>query len=108
MENKHLHSGLWRDDKTGKIALERCPKCGRENYIMNVLLGICTWCGFDRTGCVFCGFGAQFNSSRFRILYERYPKLYCMAMNYTNNGYTIRHALRRMGVMLPDEQRELF
>ncbi len=64
--------------------------------------------GIDRTGCVFCGFGAQFNSSRFRILYERYPKLYCMAMNYTNNGYTLRHALRRMGVMLPDEQRKLF
>ncbi len=59
--------------------------------------------GIDRTGCVFCGFGAQFNSSRFRILYKRYPKLYCMAMNYTNNGYTLRHALRRMGVMLPDE-----
>lgn len=64
--------------------------------------------GIDRTGCVFCGFGAQFNSGRFRVLYNRYPKLYCMAMNYKNNGYTLRHALRRMGVMLPDEQRELF
>ncbi len=47
MENKQLPRGLWRDDKTGKIALERCPKCGRENYIMNVLSGRCTWCGFD-------------------------------------------------------------
>ncbi|MEI3554168.1 MAG: phosphoadenosine phosphosulfate reductase family protein [Alistipes senegalensis] len=64
--------------------------------------------GIDRTGCVFCGFGAHLNGSRFRVLYERYPKLYCMAMDYTNNGYTLRHALRRMGVMLPDEQRELF
>lgn len=64
--------------------------------------------GIERTGCVFCGFGAQINGSRFRVLYERYPKLYCMAMNYTNNGYTLRHALRRMGVALPDEQRELF
>ena len=64
--------------------------------------------GIERTGCVFCGFGAHLNGSRFRVLYERYPKLYCMAMGYTNNGYTLRHALRRMGVMLPDEQRELF
>lgn len=64
--------------------------------------------GIERTGCVFCGFGAQFNAGRFRVLYNRYPKLYCMAMNYTNNGYTLRHALRRMGVVLPDEQRELF
>lgn len=42
-----LPRGLWVDDETGKIALERCPRCGRENYIMNVLSGICTWCGFD-------------------------------------------------------------
>jgi 3'-phosphoadenosine 5'-phosphosulfate sulfotransferase (PAPS reductase)/FAD synthetase len=64
--------------------------------------------GIERTGCVFCGFGAQINACRFRVLYERYPKLYRMAMNYTNNGYTYRHALRRMGIELPDEQRELF
>ena len=64
--------------------------------------------GIDRTGCVFCGFGAHLNGNRFRVLYERYPKLYCMAMNYTNNGYTYRHALRRMGIELPDEQQELF
>lgn len=64
--------------------------------------------GIERTGCVFCGFGAQMNASRFRVLYERYPKLYRMAMNYTNNGYTYRHALRRMGIELPDEQQELF
>lgn len=47
MENKQLPRGLWRDEETGEIALKRCPKCGRENYIMNVLLGRCTWCGFD-------------------------------------------------------------
>lgn len=64
--------------------------------------------GIERTGCVFCGFGAQMNASRFRVLYERYPKLYRMAMNYTNNGYMYRHALRRMGIELPDEQQELF
>lgn len=30
-----------------KIALSRCPKCGKENYMMAVLDGICCWCGFD-------------------------------------------------------------
>lgn len=45
---------------------------------------------------------------RFRALYNLHPKLYQMAMNYTNNGYTLRYALRRMGVQLPDEQPELF
>lgn len=65
--------------------------------------------GIDRTGCVFCGFGAHIGGgSRFRVLYTLHPKLYKMAMNYSNNGYTLRHALRRMGVMLPDEQPELF
>ena len=33
------------EDKT--LLLIRCPKCGRENYIMNVAKGICTWCGYD-------------------------------------------------------------
>jgi ribosomal protein L37E len=30
-----------------KLALIRCPECHMENYAMNVLSGICTWCGFD-------------------------------------------------------------
>lgn len=34
-----------KGDKT--IALTRCPKCGRENYVFNVLSGQCTWCPFN-------------------------------------------------------------
>jgi hypothetical protein len=30
-----------------KIALIRCPECKRENYALNVLSGLCTWCDFD-------------------------------------------------------------
>lgn len=30
-----------------KHALVRCPKCHAENYALNVLSGICTWCRFD-------------------------------------------------------------
>lgn len=33
--------------KEGTLALVRCGKCGRENYRLNVLSGICTWCGIN-------------------------------------------------------------
>lgn len=64
--------------------------------------------GAMRTGCVGCGFGAQFpDDPRFRILYANYPKLYRMVMGYMNNGTDFRTALRRMlavnGLTLPDE-----
>lgn len=36
-----------RKDKDRKISLQRCPRCGRENYYKAVLEGICAWCGFN-------------------------------------------------------------
>jgi hypothetical protein len=37
--------------KDGRFNLVRCyycdPKNGVENYVMNVTLGCCTWCGWD-------------------------------------------------------------
>ena len=30
-----------------KICLVKCPMCDEENYVMNVSVGICTWCGFQ-------------------------------------------------------------
>lgn len=64
--------------------------------------------GARRTGCVGCGFGAQFsNDHRFEVLYNLYPKFYEMIMNYENNGVKYRDALREMlakvGKTLPDE-----
>lgn len=41
-----MGAGFLLDDQPG-IALIRCPECGRENYAMNVLSGICTWCGWN-------------------------------------------------------------
>lgn len=35
------------EDAKPKKHLIRCPKCGKENYALNVAIGICTWCGFD-------------------------------------------------------------
>lgn len=31
----------------GKICMERCFKCARENYAMAVMSGGCAWCGHD-------------------------------------------------------------
>lgn len=36
------------DEKTGKkVYLQRCFKCGKENYGPMVASGCCAWCGFD-------------------------------------------------------------
>lgn len=61
-----------------------------------------------RTGCMFCGFGAHLEKrSRFAFLYELHPKAYEVFMRYENNGVTYREALRKIGVYLPDEDRQL-
>lgn len=31
----------------GAVFLERCPKCGRENYAPSVSHGVCVWCGYN-------------------------------------------------------------
>lgn len=65
--------------------------------------------GAARTGCMGCGFGAQFaDDRRFSILLDNHPKAYDMVINYTNNGVTFREALRKAlavnGRFLPDEE----
>ena len=45
MAKNKLPNGLEAAD--GMIYMYRCPKCGRENYVFNVTLGICTWCGYN-------------------------------------------------------------
>jgi ribosomal protein L37E len=32
---------------TGKICMEKCFKCGKENYAPAVATGSCAWCGHD-------------------------------------------------------------
>lgn len=65
--------------------------------------------GAKRTGCMGCGFGAQFDDDeRFSILLKEHPKCYDMVMAYQNNGTTFREALRKVlavvGRFLPDEE----
>lgn len=35
----------WAEDDSG--LMERCPKCGRENHAMYVILNKCAWCGHN-------------------------------------------------------------
>lgn len=63
--------------------------------------------GCNRTGCMFCGFGAHLEKRRFELVYKLHPKFYEAFMKYENNGTTFREALRKIGVMLPDEIRQL-
>lgn len=65
--------------------------------------------GAKRTGCMGCGFGAQFDDDeRFSILLKEHPQCYDMVMAYQNNGTTFREALRKVlavvGRFLPDEE----
>ncbi len=64
--------------------------------------------GVHQTGCMVCGFGAQRpEDNRLEVLYTTQPKAYNIFMDYTNNGITYREALRAIGVVLPDEYRQL-
>ncbi len=64
--------------------------------------------GSDRTGCMFCGFGAHIEkASRFALLRKLHPKAYDIFMSYKNKGVTYREALERIGVQLPDGPRQL-
>lgn len=68
--------------------------------------------GAKRTGCMGCGFGAQFKQdNRFELLYELYPKCYKMIMNYTNKGIPFEIAIRKMmhinGKTMPNENKQL-
>lgn len=80
-------------------------------YIQKFKVPICSLYqrpGCDRTGCMFCGFGAHLEKrSRFAILYDLHPGSYRAFMKYENNGITYREALRKIGVLLPDEIRQL-
>jgi ribosomal protein L37E len=40
-------SNVWQSNH--KIFMQRCPKCGRENWAPAVANGICAWCGYVAT-----------------------------------------------------------
>lgn len=42
-----LGTGFLPKEKDSTIALTKCPMCRKENYVMNVLSGQCSWCVFN-------------------------------------------------------------
>ena len=49
--------------------------------------------GEQATGCAYCGFGCQFDRTRFARLKEREPKRWVIIMNVKNNGVTYKEAI---------------
>lgn len=37
----------YQSKKDGKLFIERCPMCEKENYAINIPTGTCAWCGYD-------------------------------------------------------------
>ena len=61
----------------------------------------------NRTGCMFCGFGAHIEKeSRFDLVFRLHRKMYQTVMGYQNNGITYRDALHKCGISLPDDPKE--
>lgn len=60
--------------------------------------------GHTRTGCMVCGFGAQYEitPNRFERLAASHPKAYKIFMGYANSGVTYGEALIKTGVKLPE------
>ncbi|MDR1340110.1 MAG: phosphoadenosine phosphosulfate reductase family protein [Prevotellaceae bacterium] len=58
----------------------------------------------ERTGCMFCGFGAHLEKlSRFEYLMENHPKAYKWFLSLENSGVTYEQAINRIGVVLPHQ-----
>ena len=49
-ESRSYAGANFKLKNSGKYALVKCPECHCENYALNVLSGICTWCRFDING----------------------------------------------------------
>ena len=56
--------------------------------------------GEQRTGCMFCAFGAHLEAepNRFQRMAITHPKHYQACMNLQNNGVTYRYALEYCGI----------
>lgn len=48
MEDMILKSHVFRG-KNGKLFMQICPKCEKENYALSVASGQCAWCGYEAT-----------------------------------------------------------
>lgn len=42
-----IKEGYVWEGKDGGLFMERCPKCGKENWALAVASGQCAWCGYE-------------------------------------------------------------
>lgn len=67
--------------------------------------------GYERTGCVFCAFGAHLESypNRFQILQHTHPNLYEYCMRkFDAGGLGMKDPLEYIGVATKDDQMNMF
>jgi len=46
-DNKISGLGFISKGEDKRIGLLKCPLCHNENYALNVMDGLCSWCGFN-------------------------------------------------------------
>lgn len=77
--------------------------------INNIKLAKPYYMGYDRTGCIFCGFGAHLEKhpNRFEMLRETHPNLYeYMMRDKEKGGLGFRKPLEVVGVQINDYYQE--
>ena len=83
VENKCMPLSIWTKDDVWKFVKQNDVKyCNVYDK------------GETNTGCAYCGFGCQFDKTRFDRLKEREPKRYEQMMNLKNNGITYENAIK--------------
>lgn len=102
----------WKENHLASYPLSIWTEADIWQYIKRYNIPICELYSdkqCQRTGCMFCGFGAHLDKGkRFEMLYRLHPTLYRKIMAYKNNDVTYRQALRAIGIPLPDEVRQLY
>ncbi len=93
--------GFWtRQDVLRYVIENDLPICSVYGDIKQTPCGEYYTTGEQRTGCMFCGFGAHLESSpnRFQRMSETHPRHYEICMNLKNNGVSYKDALLECGV----------
>lgn len=94
---------IFKDEKFGEIRIVEVN--GEPQFCLADICRVVELTNpFERTGCMFCGFGAHLEKfSRFEYLMENYPKMYRWFLGLENNGVTYEQALNKCGVILPHQ-----
>ena len=93
--------GFWRRQDVLRYVVENdIPICSVYGDIRKTPQGEYYCTGEQRTGCMFCGFGAHLEAepNRFQRMAATHPKHYEICMNLENNGVKYRDALTACGI----------